>query len=102
VTKRIDERAAFLSTRRQVLMAGAATGAALLLPTVPRVARAAGVPVTFDCDRASAFVMDPNEHKRVGYVTEFSGIGLPGPLGKAASATPSTSTSGCPRRTRVS
>jgi len=28
------------------------------------------------CDKSSAFVMDPNEHKRYGYVTAFNGVGL--------------------------
>jgi hypothetical protein len=79
MTKRVDERAMFLSTRRQVLMAGAAAGAALLLP---RMARAATVPFNFECDRASAFLMDPNQHKRFGYVTDFAGLGVTTPLAR--------------------
>jgi hypothetical protein len=79
MTKRIDDSAALLSTRRQVLMAGAAAGAAMLLP---RVVRAADIAFTYDCDRGSAFIMDPNQHKRFGYVTEFNGLGLTNALAK--------------------
>jgi hypothetical protein len=35
------------------------------------------VPFEFDCDMSSGFVMDPNEHKRVGWVTALNGFGLP-------------------------
>jgi hypothetical protein len=77
MTKRIDERAALLSTRRQILMAGAAAGAAMLLP---RVAGAASVPYEFECDRNAGFLPDPNEHKRVGYITDLSGFGMTGGL----------------------
>jgi hypothetical protein len=40
----------------------------------------ASVPYAYDLDRANGFVMDPNEHKRVGYVTKLDGFGLTGPL----------------------
>jgi len=36
----------------------------------------ASVSFTFECDKSSAFIMDPNEHKRYGYVTAFNGAGL--------------------------
>jgi hypothetical protein len=36
----------------------------------------ASVPYVFECDKSSGFVMDPNEHKRVGYVTSLKGFGL--------------------------
>jgi hypothetical protein len=36
----------------------------------------ATVPFEFECDRAAGFVMDPNEHKCVGYVTRLGGFGL--------------------------
>ena len=29
----------------------------------------ASVPHTYDCDKSAGFIMDPNEHKRVGYST---------------------------------
>jgi hypothetical protein len=34
--------------------------------------------IAFDhtCDKSSAFVMDPNEHKKYGYITAFNGVGL--------------------------
>jgi hypothetical protein len=35
------------------------------------------VPFSFECNVASGFVMDPNAHPRVGYVTSFDGLGLP-------------------------
>jgi len=82
MTKTNPERATLLATRRQVLIAGAAAGGALLLPTVPRVAHAATVPFSFECDRQSGFVMDPNQHKRVGFLTDFGGIGLGAPLAR--------------------
>jgi hypothetical protein len=31
----------------------------------------------YACDLAYAFIQNPNEHQRVGYVTEFAGLGLP-------------------------
>jgi hypothetical protein len=37
----------------------------------------ATVPFSFECSLPSAFVMDPNAHPRVGYVTSFDGLGLP-------------------------
>jgi hypothetical protein len=36
----------------------------------------ATIPFSFECSRESGFVMDPNEHKRVGYITDFNGLGL--------------------------
>jgi hypothetical protein len=40
----------------------------------------ATVPFSFECDRASGFVMDPNAHRRVGYITTLDGFGLAHPL----------------------
>jgi hypothetical protein len=37
----------------------------------------ASVPVDFECDVSSGFLMDPNEHKRIGWVTKLDGFGLP-------------------------
>jgi hypothetical protein len=42
----------------------------------------ATVPYQYDCATATGFVMDPNEHKRYGYVTTFSGLGMAGALAK--------------------
>jgi len=36
----------------------------------------ATVPFEFDCNKSAAFVMDPNEHARVGWVTALDGFGL--------------------------
>jgi len=36
----------------------------------------ASIAFEYACDKSSAFVMDPNEHKRYGYVTDFNGVGL--------------------------
>jgi len=36
----------------------------------------ASIAFEYACDKSSAFVMDPNEHKRYGYVTQFNGVGL--------------------------
>jgi hypothetical protein len=36
----------------------------------------ATVPFVFECDKSSGFVMDPNVHKRVGWVTALNGFGL--------------------------
>jgi hypothetical protein len=69
MTKTNPERLSLLPTRRQVLIAGAAAGAALLLP---RAARAAH---SFPCDWKSGFVMDPTHKQTFGYLTEFSGLG---------------------------
>ncbi|HJT58246.1 MAG TPA: hypothetical protein VJ761_17210, partial [Ktedonobacteraceae bacterium] len=40
----------------------------------------ATVPYEFECDKSSGFVMDPNEHKCVGYITAFRGLGMSAPL----------------------
>ncbi len=37
---------------------------------------AASIAVSLDCDRASGFLPDPNQHKRVGYITSLDGFGL--------------------------
>ena len=42
----------------------------------------ATVPFIFECDKASGFVMDPNDHRRVGYITDFHGLGMTTPLAK--------------------
>jgi hypothetical protein len=73
-----DRDDSIIISRRQALLAGAAAGAVIL---APRFARAASVPHNYDCDKASAFVMDPNQHRRVGYLTELEGFGR-APLAK--------------------
>jgi hypothetical protein len=40
------------------------------------------VPYNFDCVKEAGFIMDPNEHKRVGYVTSLDGFGLQSALTK--------------------
>jgi hypothetical protein len=60
-------------SRRHVLATGAALGAAMMFP---RIVRAASIPYEYACDKSSGFVPNPNEHKRVGYLTDFSGLGL--------------------------
>jgi hypothetical protein len=69
-------------SRREILLAGTAAGASLIVPSVPRLARAATTPVSYnyDCVRAAAFLPNPNSHSRVGYLTDFSGLGLSTPL----------------------
>lgn len=42
----------------------------------------ATIPFSFECDKASGFVMDPNEHKCVGYLTNLAELGLSTPLAK--------------------
>jgi hypothetical protein len=42
----------------------------------------ASVPFAFECDKASGFIMDPNVFKRVGYITDFHGLGMNTPLPK--------------------
>jgi hypothetical protein len=37
----------------------------------------ASVPVDFACSVSSGFLMDPNEHQRIGWVTKLDGFGLP-------------------------
>jgi hypothetical protein len=37
----------------------------------------ATVPFEFDCNMSAGFVMDPNQHVRVGWVTALDGFGLP-------------------------
>lgn len=37
----------------------------------------ATVPVVFECSVSSGFLMDPNEHQRIGWVTKLDGFGLP-------------------------
>jgi hypothetical protein len=37
----------------------------------------ATVPYAFDCNMSAGFVMDPNQHVRVGWVTGLDGFGLP-------------------------
>lgn len=31
----------------------------------------ASIPFNYECDKSSGFIMDPNEHKTIGYVTTF-------------------------------
>jgi hypothetical protein len=42
----------------------------------------ATVPFDYDCAMENGFIMDPNEHKRFGYVTSLNGFGLPEALEK--------------------
>ena len=37
----------------------------------------AAVPVELECSVSSGFVMDPNEHQRIGWLTKLDGFGLP-------------------------
>jgi hypothetical protein len=37
-------------------------------------AEMASIPYEYKCDKSSGFIMDPNAHKRVGYVTSFGGL----------------------------
>jgi hypothetical protein len=37
----------------------------------------ATVPVDFACNVSSGFLMDPNQHQRIGWVTKLDGFGLP-------------------------
>jgi hypothetical protein len=37
----------------------------------------AAVPYEFDCNMSDGFVMDPNEHVRIGWMTALDGFGLP-------------------------
>jgi hypothetical protein len=41
---------------------------------------AASIPFAYECSKEAGFIMDPNDHKRIGYVTELDGIGLTQPL----------------------
>ena len=54
---------------RAVLGPGCALGAIAASLLASPAASAATVPYAYDMDREAGFVMDPNEHKRVGYVT---------------------------------
>jgi hypothetical protein len=40
----------------------------------------ASIPFVFECSKESAFVMDPNENKRVGYIIDLEGFGLEKPM----------------------
>src|SRR5208337_4771451 len=40
----------------------------------------ASIPFEFECNKEAGFVMDPNEHWRLGYVTSLFGFGLEAPL----------------------
>lgn len=42
----------------------------------------ATIPYSFECDKSSGFVVDPNVHNRVGYLTDFGGLGMSAPLPK--------------------
>lgn len=42
----------------------------------------ANVPFEYRCEVEAGFLMDPNEHKRFGYVTSLNGFGLPATLPK--------------------
>jgi hypothetical protein len=41
------------------------------------LALGASTPFAFECNPGSAIKSDPNEHKRVGYITAFKGLGAP-------------------------
>lgn len=45
------------------------------------------VPFEFECDRASGFMMDPNDHKCVGYITDLHGFGMSVPFAKDLTVT---------------
>lgn len=104
---------AIVLSRRQLMASGAALGAASLLPLNEKSARAAGGSFSFACDKASAFAMIPNLHKRVGYVTDLGGLGLRAPLARDlvvalpfngstyAPLAPTTSAAGVPARASV-
>jgi len=47
-----------------------------LLFTMTKASAFASVPYTFACDKDAGFVMDPNVHKKVGYVTSLNGFAL--------------------------
>jgi hypothetical protein len=64
-------------TRRQTLLAGAAGGAALL---VPRLGRAALTAYVLECNKSNGFLPDPNQHYRVGFVTALAGFNGARPL----------------------
>jgi len=36
----------------------------------------ASVPYEYECDKSAGFLPDPNEHKRVGYLTSLAGFGM--------------------------
>jgi hypothetical protein len=40
----------------------------------------ASIPFEFECNMEAGFVMDPNQHWRLGYVTSLFGFGLEAPL----------------------
>ena len=70
----------------------AAAPAATPIPAAPPVAAAeaataddgpttrASVPYEYACDEPSGFMPNPNEHKRVGYITALSGFGQGSPI----------------------
>jgi hypothetical protein len=43
-----------------------------------RATAMASVPYEFDCDKEFGFLPDPNEHKRVGYITSLAGFNAAG------------------------
>ncbi len=83
-----------LVDRRQALLLGAAAAGSAWL--APRLARAATVPYLFEMNRSAGFFPDPNQHVRVGYVTQLSGLGASS--GMAADMTVATAWTG-PRPT---
>ena len=42
-----------------------------------------------ECDKVQGFILDPNEHKRFGYITKLRGFGLDSPINLAADLTAS-------------
>jgi hypothetical protein len=40
----------------------------------------ASIPFEYECSKEGGFVMDPNEHKRIGYIISLNGFGLPATL----------------------
>ncbi|HEY0756778.1 MAG TPA: hypothetical protein VGD98_22695 [Ktedonobacteraceae bacterium] len=40
----------------------------------------ASIPFEYACSKEGGFVMDPNEHKRIGYITALAGLGMSQPF----------------------
>ena len=65
----VRERCGSARQWRAILGSGCALGAIAVSLVASPAATAATVPYAYDMDKEAGFVMDPNEHKRVGYVT---------------------------------
>lgn len=48
----------------------------------------ATVPFEYECNKSSGFVMDPNQHKCVGYITSLGGFSMPGGLAQDLKVSP--------------